>query len=154
SAPSPGAPVSGGKSMTRKTLPPRAAGGMRMMTPSGTGSGLVFDAGAVSVIHSPARTGSRGPTSAAGIRVSETMHERPLSFTPVTIRRIFPGTAGSLRRTSVLARHGLEEGITERSVRFRGPIQITDAPAPRRLVDQPFRDGALPDAFHHRRERL
>ncbi len=36
-----------------------------------------------------------GATAAVGSSVSETMHERPALFTPVTIRRTFPGMSFS-----------------------------------------------------------
>ena len=66
------------------------------MMPSGTGSAdPVFDAGAESVVHRPARTGAPGATAAVGSSVSETMQERPTPFTPVTIRRTFPGMSFS-----------------------------------------------------------
>src|SRR5204863_5185379 len=44
-----------------------------------------------SVVHRPARTGAPGAPAAVGSSVSETMYERPAAFTPVTIRRTFPG---------------------------------------------------------------
>src|SRR5438093_2256205 len=79
-------------SVTRITLPPRCAGGVYKITPSGTGSCVpLFDDGAPSVVHRPARTGAPGATAAVGSSVSETMYERPAAFTPVTIRRTFPG---------------------------------------------------------------
>src|SRR5437867_7740722 len=79
-------------SVMRITLPPRCAGGVYKITPSGTGSCVpLFDAGAASVAHRPARTGAPGATAAVGSNVSETMYERPAAFTPVTIRRTFPG---------------------------------------------------------------
>src|SRR2546426_3532342 len=81
-------------SVTRITLPPRCAGGVYKTTPSGTGSRVsLFDDGAASVVHRPARTGAPGATAAVGSSVSETMYERPAAFTPVTIRRTFPGMA-------------------------------------------------------------
>src|SRR5207244_3214971 len=81
-------------SVTRITLPPRCAGGVYKTTPSGTGSCVpLFDDGAASVVHRPARTGAPGATAAVGSSVSETMYERPAAFTPVTIRRTFPGMA-------------------------------------------------------------
>src|SRR5881628_1100527 len=81
-------------SVTRITLPPRCAGGVYKTTPSGTGSCVpLFDDGAPSVVHRPARTGAPGATAAVGSSVSETMYERPAAFTPVTIRRTFPGMA-------------------------------------------------------------
>src|SRR2546427_10819685 len=83
-------------SVTRMTLPPRCAGGVRRMMPSGTGSAdPVFDAGAEAVVHRPARTGAPGATAAVGSSVSETMQERPAPFTAVTIRRTFPGMSFS-----------------------------------------------------------
>src|SRR2546426_2276147 len=79
-------------SVTRITLPPRCAGGVCKITPSGTGSCVpLFDAGAASDVHRPARTGAPGAAAAVGSRVSEAMYERPAAFTPVTIRRTFPG---------------------------------------------------------------
>jgi hypothetical protein len=64
--------------------------------PSGTGSAApVFDAGADSVVHSPARTGAPGATAVVGSKVSEMMQERPAAFSPVTIRRTFPGMSFS-----------------------------------------------------------
>src|SRR2546425_12205879 len=83
-------------SVTRMTLPPRWSGGVRRMMPSGTGSAApLFDAGAESVVHRPARTGEPGATSAVGSSGSETMQERPAAFTPVTIRRTLPGLSFS-----------------------------------------------------------
>src|SRR5262245_21602445 len=62
------------------------------MDPSGTGSvAPLFDDGAASVVHRPIRTGSPPGIVAVGKSVSERMHERPAVFTPVTIRRTFPG---------------------------------------------------------------
>src|SRR5216684_2790842 len=88
-------------SVTRMTLPPRESGGVRRMMPSGTGSAVpLFDVGAESVVHRPARTGAPGATAAVGSSVSETMHERPALFTPVTIRRTFPGILPTLRSSS------------------------------------------------------
>src|SRR2546427_717413 len=88
-------------SVTRMTLPPRWSGGVRRMMPSGTGSAVpLFDAGAESVVHRPAGTGAPGATAAVGSSVSETMHERPALFTPVTIRRTFPGILPTLRSSS------------------------------------------------------
>ena len=85
-------------SVMRMTLPPRWAGGVRVITPSGTGSCIpLFDAGADSVVHNPTRTGSPGATSAFGSSISEMMHDRPASFTPVTIRRTFPDMMVPLR---------------------------------------------------------
>src|SRR5437867_8668316 len=79
-------------SVTRITLPPRCAGGVYKITPSGTGSCVpLFDDGAPSVVHRPARTGAPGATAAVGSSVSETMYESPAAFTPVTVRRTFPG---------------------------------------------------------------
>src|SRR2546426_9337041 len=83
-------------SVTRMTLPPRWSGGVRRMMPSGTGSAdPLFDAGAESVVHRPARTGALGATAAGRGSVSETMQERPAPVTPVTIRRTLPGMAFS-----------------------------------------------------------
>src|SRR5262245_36595750 len=79
-------------SVIRMTDPPRWGGGVRGITPSGTGSSIpLFEAGAPVVIQRPARTRSPGATSAVGSLVSDRMHERPDAFTPVTIRRTFPG---------------------------------------------------------------
>src|SRR3989442_14080150 len=73
-------------SVMRMTLPPRWAGGVRVITPSGTGSCIpLFDAGADSVVHNPTRTGSPGATSAFGSSVSERMHERPAPFEPKSV---------------------------------------------------------------------
>src|SRR5262245_65699619 len=96
--------------MMRKTEPPRFAGGIRAITPSGTGSAApAFDAGAASVIQSPARTGAPVATSAVGICVSETMYERPAAFTPVTILRTLPGM--SVPPLSALAPQPRPDGL-------------------------------------------
>src|SRR5438034_727986 len=76
--------------------------------PSGTGSLATFDAGATSVVHNPTRTACPGATSPAGNRVSDTMHERPAAFTPVTIRRTLPGMPGP---PSLLGERELDEGV-------------------------------------------
>src|SRR5882672_2477115 len=84
----------------RMTLPPRWAGGVRKIDPSGTGSvAPLFEDGAASVVHSPILTASPPGMVADGSRASERMHERPAAFTPVTIRRTFPGIV-SLRSLS------------------------------------------------------
>src|SRR5439155_18521707 len=82
-------------SVMRTTVPPRWAGGVCMITPSGTGSFTWLEAGAELVVHKPVRTGAPGATGAAGSIVSETMQERPAPLTPVTILRTFPGIPGS-----------------------------------------------------------
>src|SRR4029450_6933229 len=79
-------------SVMRMTLPPRCAGGVFKIDPSGTGSAVpLFDDGEASVVHRPIRTGSPAGIVAVGSSVSETMGEGPAAFSPVTIRRTFPG---------------------------------------------------------------
>src|SRR5262245_54542481 len=102
-------------SVIRMTEPPRWGGGVRRITPSGTGSSVpLFDAGADVVIQRPVRTRSPGATSAVGSLVSERMQERPDAFTPVTIRRTFPGMSIPLltwsRRRGLLQRQ-LDQAI-------------------------------------------
>src|SRR6266481_2655759 len=106
-------------SVTRMTLPPRESGGVRRMMPSGTGSAVpLFDDGAASVVHRPARTGAPGATAAVGSSVSETMYERPAAFTPVTIRRTFPGMSVLLRAVGSRARSG-DLDVEQRRVLLR-----------------------------------
>src|SRR5438132_6776331 len=86
-------------SVVRTTVPPRWAGGVCMITPSGTGSSVPsFEAGAALVVHKPVRTGAPGATGAVGSIVSETMKERPAALTPVTILRTLPGMSASPSR--------------------------------------------------------
>src|SRR4051794_20624265 len=87
----------------RMTVPPRLGGAILVSTPSGTGSSVVFDAGAESVLHSPTRMGCPGARSPVGSSVSDTMYERPASLTPVTMRRIFPGMRNSYLRFGTLS---------------------------------------------------
>src|SRR6059036_3147635 len=83
-------------SVMRTTVPPRWAGGVCMITPSGTGSSVPsFEAGAALVVHKPVRTGAPGATGAVGSIVSERMKERPAALTPVRILRTLPGMSRS-----------------------------------------------------------
>src|SRR5213593_4880079 len=82
-------------SVMRTTVPPRCAGGVCMMTPSGTGSSSRFEAGAQVVVQRPVRTGAPGATGAVGSIVSERMKERPAALTPVRILRTLPGMSRS-----------------------------------------------------------
>src|SRR5262245_16511482 len=91
----------------RMTLPPRCSGGVRTMTPSGTGSSVPsFDEGAAPVRQSPTRTACPAETSPAGKLRSETMYDRPCAFTPVTIRRTLPGILPPLSVPSGRSDHG------------------------------------------------
>src|SRR5262245_18570634 len=116
-------------SVIRTTVPPRWSGGVRKITPSGTGSAPTFEAGAASVCHRPARTACPGATSPAGNLVSETMQERPAAFTPVTIRRTLPGMVEP-------PWSGLLERETDERV---GPLATVEAAAGRDDFSEPRR---------------
>src|SRR4030095_12464510 len=86
-------------SVIRTTVPPRCAGGVCMITPSGTGSCVPsFDAGAALVVHKPVRAAAPGATAAVGDRVPERLNARRGAWTPVTILRTLPGIACSPSR--------------------------------------------------------
>src|SRR5262245_7135521 len=104
-------------SVIRTTVPPRLAGGVCMITPSGTGSLSWFEAGEALVVQSPVRTAAPAATGAVGSIVSETMMDRPAALTPVTILRTLPGMSRSPS--------GLLQGQLDEPVGARLLVEIT-----------------------------
>ena len=58
------------------------------------------------------------------------------------------------RPAMLAARHGLEERIAKRPVRFRGPVEIPYSLLPRRFVDESGGQRALANPFDHGGERV
>ncbi len=57
-----------------------------------------------------------------------------------------------LRLNGLFLRHGFEEGVAERPIGLRRPVEILDALLPGRLVDEALGERSLADTFDHGRE--